>query len=414
MADFLATYGIDDKALAIGLKKIEGLSSQHAQRMESTSRASVSIADSVGKGFGKGMLAVVGFGSFAGVTMTAVRYGVREVERATEEYAKVNEYTAKSLREIGYQGEYAYQRLGRNVSDLTVQWKKLKVEATSGWAEMTENIKVAFLAKTTGLDASIFRANEQLAINKENAEIEKVSADARRSLDAQRLSSDPGASARLAAATAKSEALANEQKAKFEGLLWHLRNRGLDDEASRLERSISLAAEQIVIDEKRKQLAESVSNQNRTRADLQSEKDKYAASRESTADLIEANAQRIFGLEASQRQIQIAETQLRYDKQIRDLAQDKALLEEDRARAAGLLAEQRDAELGILMAQKDAQKTGRSIAIGSSQDARQAFAPVLNEERSDRKMAQQKFDRMISELAKIRSNTGQTQVATYQ
>jgi len=411
MADFLATYGIDDKALAIGLKKIEGLASQHAERINaSTARADKGFASATATKLGKGLLGAIGLGSTAAV----IRSTILTINDASQEYAKTNEAVAQSLRVIGYEGEAAYRRFGREVHQVGIEMKSTWAEVWNFASRSIDRLGREGMAVLTGTRPDFFSFKNTALDAQETATLLAQANAARLSIDAERLSKDPYSTGRMAAAQLRAEAQVREQMLKNEGLLWHLRNSGMSEEANRLERSIKLGAEQIIIDEKRRQAAEDVDRKNSTRAALENQKESYAASRASTADLIEANAQRIFGLEASQRQIQIAETQLRYDKQIRDLAQDKALLEEDRARAAGLLAEQRDAELGILMAQKDAQKTGRSIAIGSSQDARQAFAPVLNEERTDRKMAQQKFDRMISELAKIRSNTGQTQVATYQ
>lgn len=415
MPDFMATYGLSDAEVRSGLRGLEQAASQHTRRIESiTSQSSHSLANVTSRGLAKGFLAAVGLGSVAAVAAMGLRTAINATMHSTKEYASVNEDVAKSLREIQYKGEAAYQSLGRNTSELVLQLKQLTSEAVGGAAEILENLKVQFLAFKTGLDPSYFRKGTEQTIAKENAYLSKRAEAIRLEMDANRLSVDPGNAQRLGAAELRAEAREKEQLLKNEGLLWHLRNRGLDSEADKLERSIHLESQSIIQLEKRRQLDEEISGRNKTRSELENLKEKYATARESTADTIEANAARIFGLEASQRQVQIAEVQLRYDQQLRDIARDKALLEEDRVRASALLNEQREAELGILMAQRGERRNARSIALGSSVDARQAFAPIVNEERNDRKKAQEKFDRMVAELRKIRDNTATRQVATYQ
>lgn len=415
MADFLATYGIDDKALAIGLKRIEAMAAEHTNRMNAvTERASTSIAAGAGRTLSKGLMGVIGFGSAAAAVTVGVRFAIRKASLATEHYAKVNDVVARQLREVEYRGEAAYQSLGREVSGVTMRLRELGTEAMSGLAEMISNIKVMAGSGLSGLSPSIFRAGERAKAAQDLATLVERSRLLRSELEAARLQNDPGMGQRLGVAEIQAEAFIKKQLLDTEKLRFQLTERGQSVEAARLERSIRLAGEQIVLDEKRRQLDEQLAGRNKVRAEMESLNQKYVSARQGAADVLEANAMRLFGLEASQRQLQVAEAQLRYDQQLRDLAADKALLEEDRARASALLVEQRDAELGLLRAFKGGVGPGRSIALGSTANPLQVFAKGKDEEKADRKEAQKKFDKMITELRSIRDNTAKAQGATYQ
>lgn len=408
MADFLATYGIDDKALAIGLKKIEGMAAQHAQEVSRKG----STLDAL---YGQTKSKIIGIDNVVKAVFAGASGSVGLATRALNDYAKMNSYAAGEVERFRQSNKGLWTDIGRDISSLTSIFDGV-VSKARGVRDEVVDVVASMLSPTFGDRQSNDDVKAATAARREQEALDLVirSRQKREEIDAERLSKTQGESARLEAAKARSTLEERRGLQEIAELRTSLEKAGKKDEADSLARSVRINARQTLISEQERIDKENQAGREASRIKIEAAAVERQAAKESVADSIQANAQRIFGLEASQRQIQIAETQLRYDKQIRDLAQDKALLEEDRARAAGLLAEQRDAELGILMAQKDAQKTGRSIAIGSSQDARQAFAPVLNEERTDRKMAQQKFDRMISELAKIRSNTGQTQVATYQ
>lgn len=410
MPDFMATYGLSDAEVRAGLRGLEQAASQHTRRMESlTSKTSTSLATVASQKMSKGLFGVGNVATLATASMVAAIAGVK---KATSEYSEINDEAAESARRLGYQAEAAWQDLGRRLNGVSSIFDTLIVKARN--SRFLTEVANEIQAWLSGVSEQQIERDQENAKAKELETLINRAAAYRNELEAQRLGADPGRAQRLAAAELRAELYEKKALLETEKLRFQLEERGRKDEADRIKRSIAIAKEEIVIAERRKQLAEDVEGRNRTRQELEALGEKYATARESTADTIEANAARIFGLEASERQLKIAEVQLAYDKQLRDLAKDKALLEEDRVRAAGLLNEQRDAELSILMAQRGERRTGRSIALGSSADPRQAFAPIVNEERNDRKKAQEKFDRMVAELRKIRDNTATRQVATYQ
>lgn len=393
--DFLAKYGIDDKMLAAGLKEIEGRAGRHAREV---GRKTTSEWDAATKKTGEKLFGFkgVGIAAFSAIGTAATLAG-----KSVLDYAERNSMVGSELERLRNTSREVWTSIGRDISSGVVQ------SGLDGFIRRVDAARtglVDWLAVKMGGDPagvnSAMRAQEtQDALAKANTALRESQA---RQMDAR--GDDPVGSARIRADLELQRKMASSKQ-----LLGEMRLGGLGTMANTLEQAWR----------NEKAAAIEASERARDKAFL-TEQDKKAAderqlrsARDSAATLLEQNELKLFGMNASQKQLDLAETRLRYEKQIRDVLEDQNLFDAEKVDVKLHLERQRESELDAIFARRG-ERAGRSIALGSSIDPRQAFAPIVNEERNDRKKAQEKFDRMVAELRKIRDNTGKAQAATYQ
>ena len=407
--DFLATYGIDDKALAIGLKRIETLASNHQESMRKK--------EPFGEAAGRARKELLGMENVAKAAFGGIGTAVGLAVRATDDYAKKNSMVLGEVSALKREMAGLWTDIGRDLSganrglvEQIALWRRLRNVVT----DYLGAVGSSFINPEGPQSLSQIRDQKTQRVAYESADVLLRARSKMVELEAERLSKGTYATQRLASAELRAKIETERGLREIADLRTELERNGRKKEADLLARSVRLNAEATVQAERQRQSDEDFAGRKSVREKLAAAEKERASARAGAADVLEANAMRLFGLEASERQLQIAEAQLRYDQQLRDLAADKALLEEDRARASALLLEQRDAELGLLRAFRGGVGPGRSIALGSSANPFQVFAKGKDEEKADRKEAQKKFDKMITELRSIRDNTAKAQGATYQ
>ncbi len=408
MPDFMATYGINDAEVAAGFRRIEAQATRHGQAMERQGNAFDTL-------YGQARQRILGIDQLVKSAFTAGGSSIGLATRALSDYARQNSFAAAEVERFHAANRGLWNDIGRDISGLT--------SIFDGAVSKLRYVRDEIVDVAASLMSGLFgesQTNEdikaQTAARKEQEAMDLVLQARRRrdELEAERLSRVQGATARMAAVQARAALEEKRGLEEIAELRTKLEKAGRKDEADRLARSVRLSAQQSVLAERERQAVDDITGREAVRQRIETAAQERQLAREGFAELAEGNAMRIFGLEASQRQLQVAEAQLRYDKQLRDLAADKALLEEDRARASALILEQRDAELGLLRAFRGGAGPGRGIALGSSVNPLQVFAKGKDDEKADRREAQRKFDKMIGELRSIRENTAKAQRATYQ